>query len=82
MPKNKPEAKSKSPPMSPEDKLRHELRLKRLARLSSDKTGEASSYGEGSMVKVDSLGYGVVRCLKEMKTKSGHLIAGIEFVRQ
>lgn len=62
---------------SPEDPKKRDLRIKRLIRLSSNK----GPFDEGSMVKVDQFGYGVVRCIEEMKTRTGDLIAGIEFVR-
>ena len=46
-----------------------------------DKTKLQPAYEVGSMVMVDQFGYGVVRCLVEMKTRTGDLVAGIEFVR-
>ena len=63
--------------LSPEDEKRRKIRIKRLARFSSDNTGE-KPIEEGDMVMVDSLGYGVVKWLGELKKQ---LIAGIEFVR-
>ena len=68
-------------PMSPEDQKREKIRIKRLARLSADETGEGP-FEEGDMVHVESLGYGVVKWLGFLKLKKDSLIAGVEFVRQ
>ena len=65
---------------SPEEERRHADRVKRLARLSSDKTHEGP-FGEGSVVKVDKVGCGVVRWLGIVKSGNSELLsAGIEFV--
>ena len=77
---------SKPIAMSPEDKERQRIRIKRLARLKSDQTGQGP-FEEGDMVMVDKIGYGVVKWLGQFITKSpsnrsavDKLIAGIEFV--
>ena len=70
----------KDVPMSPEDLKRERIRIKRLARLSADETGEGP-FEEGDMVHVESLGYGVVKWLGFLKLKRDSLIAGVEFVR-
>lgn len=69
--------------MSPEDIQRQKIRVKRLARLLSDQTGQGP-FEEGDLVMVDKFGYGVVKWLGQLsmkKSTSGKLIAGIEFVR-
>ena len=73
-------------PVSPEDSQRQKVRIKRLARLLSDQTGQGP-FEEGDLVTVDKLGFGVVKWLgqlsgKSEKSASGKLIAGIEFVRK
>lgn len=69
---------SKASPRSPEEEKRHRIRIKRLARLSSDEIGEGP-FEEGHMVHVESMGYGVIRWLGQFQ-RNNKLTAGIEFV--
>ena len=62
---------------SPEDE-RQKIRIKRLARLVSNETGEGP-FEEGDLVHVEPFGYGVMKWLGNME-KNDKLVAGIEFV--
>ena len=66
-------------PRSPEDDARHKIRIKRLCKFEADKIGEGP-FDVGHMVRVESLGYGVVKWIGIIFLGTDKLTAGIEFV--
>ena len=60
--------------LSPAEEQREQIRIKRLIKL--DHTGQ-ELFEVGDMIKVDKIGYGVIKWIGEI---AGKLSAGIEFV--
>ena len=65
-------------PLSPAEEKRQQIRMKRLIRLELDHTGQ-EHFGEGDMIKVDKIGYGVIKWIGEI---AGKISAGIDFVSE